>query len=156
MKKILALVLSAFLLLAPSLTSAQIVFPSGQGISNPTGQTGPVQTLPPGAYNCVTRNLQSPVSCRNSKGTFLGVEAYNGTGATVYIQVFNQQLYNISLGFTAPDFEFPCSTLSFCTGQLYLPGGIAFVNGIAVAATTTEGGGTKVSTSGLEVWLQFQ
>ena len=144
MKKILAFVLAAVLSLT-SVASAQLG-PGSTGIS----------VLPPGSYNFVIRNLKASVSVRQGKGTFYGMEVYNGTGATVYVQVFNQNLYNVSLGFTAPDQEVPCATLTFCTDQIYLTPGIAFVNGISVGATTTEGGGTPISTNGLEVWIQYQ
>jgi hypothetical protein len=157
MKKILASVLAALLLTASG-ASAQIVFPSGNGVACPTAPvcTGPVISYPPGAVNFKTRNLEGATSVRNSKSTFYAIEVYNGSGATVYVQVFNAVGPGaVSLGTTTPDFEFPCATLTFCTGQLYLPNGISFLNGIVVGATTTEGGGTPIGT-GLEAWVQYQ
>ena len=130
MKRLLAFVLAALLATA-GVASAQVVNPSGNGISNPTNTTGPIVTYPPGAYNYKQRNLTGATGIRASKATFYGMQVYNGTGATVYVQVFNSVGPGaVTLGVTTPDFEFPCATLSFCTSQLYLPNGIAFLLGL--------------------------
>ena len=157
MKKILAFILAA-LLSTVSVASAQIVFPTPPGISCTTTNNcpGPIVSYPPGAIPFKARSLGAAMSVRNSKATFYGVEVYNGSGATAYVQVFNAIGPGaVSLGTTTPDFEFPCATLTFCTGQLYLPNGMAFINGIVIGSTTAEAGGTP-SAANVQVWVQYQ
>lgn len=87
-------------------------------------------------------------------GTFYGLQIVNMQGAAAFIQVFDAASAGaVVLGTTLPDLEFiiGANTASY---SFLPPQGVAFSQGIVVAATTAEAGGTA-SAAGVSVFVEY-
>lgn len=96
----------------------------------------------------------APVPVKAGPGTFYGLQIVNMQGAAAFIQVFDAASAGaVVLGTTLPDLEFiiGANTASY---SFLPPQGVAFSQGIVVAATTAEAGGTA-SAAGVSVFVEY-
>ena len=93
----------------------------------------------------------TPTSVKNSAaGSLKGLSIDNsGASAPVYIQIFDIALpSSVTLGTTPPKLSYVCPSTGLANNNVSLPPeGVAFANGIQVAATTTPNGSTAPATS---------
>ena len=81
-----------------------------------------------------------------AQGNLYGFHLTNHNGTTAYIEFWNLSS-GIVLGTTAPTYAWECPGSAQCFVTLNLP--IGFVNGIAYAAVTVEGGSTTATMTGV-------
>ena len=89
--------------------------------------------------------LATAVQIKGTAATLYNLTVFNTTASIAYVQIFNALATNVTVGTTVPtlSFEIPAS------GTYDLQGtgvGLAFSNGLTVAATTTATGSTAPGT----------
>lgn len=67
----------------------------------------------------------------------------NGTGATAYLQVFDLDADNVTVGTTAPTYSLAVPTLE--TADIVFGKPIKHITGFTIASTTTRAGSTSAS-----------
>lgn len=101
-------------------------------------------------------NLAGTVqSIKSSAGTLYGVQVWNGTGATAFLQLFNVATGSVTLGTTVPDLQFVCPTLTYCFAPIPSTIGTDFATAISVASTTAVSGASG-SASGVYLYAQYK
>jgi hypothetical protein len=85
----------------------------------------------------------------SAAGTFKGFDAYNAAAAITYLLLFDvAESGEVALGTTKPNFTYPIGAGEWFAPRLP-PEGLAFVNGLQLAAVTTGPAGTAAPATGL-------